>query len=200
MNNSIYYWGSPDTTISFCEKKYDQLFWVAEYYNTYSASTYIIFGLFFLLTKIKHVGVSMITLGVCTMVMHSTLRYYGQWMDECSMLIITYSAIKLIDNNYSNYGYIKLIILYLMIKDYFILFFLMFFCMQLYIVYLTYQKKISRNQHIFIILYIICFSLGILCWFIDQFLCEYIGNMQFHAAWHFLSAFGMFYGFLGFLV
>ena len=162
MNNSIYYWGSPDTTISFCEKKYDQLFWVAEYYNTYSASTYIIFGLFFLLTKIKHVGVSMITLGVCTMVMHSTLRYYGQWMDECSMLIITYSAIKLIDNNYSNYGYIKLIILYLMIKDYFILFFLMFFCMQLYIVYLTYQKKISRNQHIFIILYIICFSLGIL--------------------------------------
>ncbi len=200
MNNSIYYWGTPDTTVSFCEKKYDEIYWIAEYNNTFSASVYIVFGIFFLFTKIKHIGVSMITLGISTMVMHSTLRYYGQWMDECSMLIITYSAIKLINEDLSNYGYVTIIGIYLLIKDYFILFFFMFFCMQLYIIYLSYLKNISKIQHIFINLYIICFAFGIIFWLIDQFLCEHIDNMQFHAAWHILSAFGMFYGFLSFLL
>ena len=200
MNNSIYYWGTPDTTISFCEKKYGQVYWVAEYNNTYSASVYIVFGFFFLLTKIKHVGVSMITLGISTMIMHSTLRYYGQWMDECSMLIITYSAIKLINKNSSNYGYITIIGIYLLVKDYFILFFLMFFCMQLYIIYLSYLKNISKIQNIFIKLYIVCFLLGTICWLVDQFLCKQINDIPFHAAWHILSALGMFYGFLSFLL
>jgi hypothetical protein len=198
MNNS-YYWGTSDTTISFCEKKYDQVYWIAEYNNTFSATAYIIFGLFFLLTKIKHVGVSMITLGFSTMVLHGTLRFYGQWLDECSMLIITYSAIKLI-NNSSNYGYLVLIVYYLIIKDYFILFFLMFFGMQLYIVYLTYLKNISKHQNIFIKLYIVCFLLGTICWLVDQFLCKQINDIPFHAAWHILSALGMFYGFLSFLL
>jgi hypothetical protein len=200
MNNSIYYWGEPDTTISFCEKKYAQSFWIAEYTNTMSALPYIIFGCFFLITKIKNIGMTMICLGVSTMIMHSTLRYYGQWLDECSMLIISYSALQLIHKNLSNNGHYAIIIYYLFIKDYFILFFLTFFCMQLYIIYKTYQKKLSKLQLIFIKLYIFCFSLGLFCWFVDQLLCKNINDIPFHAAWHILTAFGMFYGFVSFLI
>jgi len=194
-----YYWGNPDITLSFCEKKYNQSYWIAEYNNTISAIPYIVFGCFFLLTKIKHIGVSMIFLGFSTMIMHGTLRYYGQWVDECSMLLISYSAIKTI-KNVSNRGYYLLILYYFLIKDYFILFFLMFSSMQIYIVYLTTKKKISYLRNIFIKLYIFCFILGMICWFIDQFLCKHIGDIPFHAIWHLFSAFGMFYGFIGYLI
>ena len=36
------FWGDKDTSISFCEQKYDQVFWIAEYYNTLSSFSYII--------------------------------------------------------------------------------------------------------------------------------------------------------------
>ena len=45
---SQYYWGKPDTSVSFCEKKYDTLFWIAEYYNTISAVPYIFIGMAFI--------------------------------------------------------------------------------------------------------------------------------------------------------
>ena len=200
MNNSIYYWGNPDTTVSFCEKKYNKIYWIAEYNNTLSATPYIVFGLFFLFTKIKHIGISMITLGISTAVMHGTLRYYGQWMDECSMLIISYSAIQLIDKSFSNYGYLTLIFYYMSIKEYFILFFLMFTSMQLYITYLVRQKTISFLQKILIQQYIVSFIFGLMCWLIDQFLCKNINDLPFHATWHIFSAYGMFSGFLSFIL
>ena len=200
MNHSIFYWGQPDITIRFCEKKYIQSEWIAEYTNTISAIPYILFGSFFLVTKIKNIGISMIFLGLSTMIMHTTLRYYGQWLDECSMLIISYSAIQLIHTNLSNKGYYAIIFIYILTKEYFILFFIGFACMQLYIAFKTYQKKLYKSHIIFIKLYIICFAIGSICWLVDQFLCENIENMPFHAAWHILSAFGMFYGFVGFLI
>ena len=39
------YWGNPDASVSFCEDKYNVLPYVAEYYNTMSAISYIIVGL-----------------------------------------------------------------------------------------------------------------------------------------------------------
>ena len=112
MNKSIYYWGQPDTTVSFCEEKYTKNAWIAEYYNTISAMSYILFGAFFLATKIKHIGISMIILGLSTMTMHGTLRYYGQWLDECSMLFISYSGIRLLNTYFTNRGFIYLAIYY----------------------------------------------------------------------------------------
>ena len=41
------YWGYPDATVQFCEDKYNVLPYVAEYYNTMSALSYVIVGLFF---------------------------------------------------------------------------------------------------------------------------------------------------------
>lgn len=200
MNNTIYYWGIPDISISFCEKKYVESFWIAEYNNTFSAGAYILLGILFLFTKIQHVGYSMIVLGGSTAIMHATLRYYGQWLDECSMLIISYSALKLFKQNLSNKGYLIIITYYFIIKDYFILFFLLFSSMQLYIIYLAYNKHLIYTQKILLICYLISFSIGTICWFIDQMLCHYIDSIPFHALWHIFSALGMFYGFFSFVI
>ena len=198
--NTTYYWGQPDTTVSFCENKYDKVFWIAEYYNTYSAFPYIVFGMFFLLTEIKHIGITLIALGVSTAIMHATLRYYGQWLDECSMLTLSYSAIQLLNTRAKNWGYFIIVIYYFLTKEYFILFFSLFFFMQTYIVYQSFYKSLNWSQGIFINLYIICFLLATVCWVIDQTLCHYIDNIPFHAGWHVLSALGMFYGFLSFVL
>ena len=37
------FWGDKDTSISFCEAKYDKVLWIAEYYNTLSSFSYITF-------------------------------------------------------------------------------------------------------------------------------------------------------------
>ena len=49
-----YYWGTPDTTVQFCEKKYDKIYWIAEYDNTYSALPYILLGGFLFNTRIRN--------------------------------------------------------------------------------------------------------------------------------------------------
>jgi len=61
-----YYWGIPDTSVSFCEKKYNNIFWIAEYNNTISAIPYLFVGLMFLFTKIRKIGVCIIFLGFST--------------------------------------------------------------------------------------------------------------------------------------
>ena len=106
----------------------------------------------------------------------------------------------LIDKSFPNYGYLALIFYYMSIKEYFILFFLMFTSMQLYITYLVRQKTISFLQKILIQQYIVSFIFGLMCWLIDQFLCKNINDLPFHATWHIFSAYGMFSGFLSFIL
>ena len=42
--NKSYYWGEPDISVKFCEPKYQDSNWIAEYENTTSAIAYIIVG------------------------------------------------------------------------------------------------------------------------------------------------------------
>ena len=88
------YWGNPDASVSFCEDKYNVLPYVAEYYNTMSAISYLIVGLILKnFTKLKKISNSILFLGVGTMLLHGTLRKYGQWVDECGMLSFSYDVI-----------------------------------------------------------------------------------------------------------
>ena len=88
------YWGNPDASVSFCEDKYNVLPYVAEYYNTMSAISYLIVGLILRnFEKLKKISNSILFLGVGTMLLHGTLRKYGQWVDECGMLSFSYDVI-----------------------------------------------------------------------------------------------------------
>ena len=81
------YWGESDTSISFCENKYSEIYWIAEYYNTCSSFLYILVALPFLNGRIKKIGWSTVGVGVGSIMLHGSTRYYGQWVDEISMLL-----------------------------------------------------------------------------------------------------------------
>jgi hypothetical protein len=88
------YWGNKDTSISFCESKYSEVFWIAEYYNTISSFMYIFAALPFLNGKNKKVALSCVGVGIGSIMLHGTMRSYGQWVDEISMLLFSYYSLK----------------------------------------------------------------------------------------------------------
>lgn len=195
-----YYWGTPDTTVQFCENKYDNVYWIAEYENTYSAFSYLLLGLFLYNTKIKKIGIATIILGFSTMLMHGTLRYYGQWLDECSLLYISFETLRMINKNISFYYFPPIILLYFYFKDNYIFFLLTFTFLQFVIIYLVTNKKKRQIDKILIYAYIITFSIACVFWILDQTICEPENYISYHAAWHILSCVGMFYGYLSFII
>ena len=132
------YWGEPDATVSFCEKKYEVTQYIAEYYNTMSAFSYMIVGIIFYFTKLRYISNVLLLMSLGTMVLHCTLRYYGQWMDEISMLILSFYIIKYLRNDLfkkttHNIYLCGIIAGYFLFNKFFIYFFVMFSGMQFYI-------------------------------------------------------------------
>lgn len=199
-NTYLYYWGKPDTTVHFCEKKYAAFFWIAEYDNTFSALPYILIGFIFRMTKIKNIGNALIILGLSTIIMHGTLRYYGQWFDECSLFYLSFETIRLLRKN-TSYLYLPLLIsLYFYFRDNYLFFLSTFTILQITIVYLVIHKKKNIMQKIFISLYIFSFLLATSFWILDQKKCNVDYYFPYHALWHFFTAIGMFYGYISFII
>lgn len=194
------YWGNPDISVSFCEKKYDTIFWIAEYYNTISAVPYLLIGTFFFYTKIRKIGLCILFMGASTMIMHGSLRYYGQWMDEISLLTLSYETLKQLNPD-TSYLYITPILgIYLYFNEYFLVFLFTFSTMQVVIVYRVYISNKTQIQKILSFMYVFFFLLGMLFWVIDQHYCKYIGNTPFHALWHICTCLAMFYGYCNLIV
>lgn len=199
-NDSLYYWGEPDTTVEFCEKKYDVFFWIAEYDNTFSALPYLLIGLLFQMTKIKKIGNAVIILGLSTIIMHSTLRYYGQWFDECSMIYLSFETIKLLRKK-TSYIFLPIIItLYFYFKNNYLFFLCLFTLLQCIIIYLFINKRKNSMQTLFIRLYFFSFLLAIIFWVLDQKICTVENYVPYHALWHFFSAIAIFYGYTSFII
>ena len=91
---TAFYWGEEDTSIHFCEDKYKNVYWVAEYYNTVSSLFYVLAGIFLLNSEIKRLGWGLIGVGVGSCILHATLRYYGQWVDEIAMIVLCFLTAK----------------------------------------------------------------------------------------------------------
>ena len=51
MTELVEFWGPEDSSITFCEKNYDNSKYIAEYYNTLSAFGSTIVGIYFLNTR-----------------------------------------------------------------------------------------------------------------------------------------------------
>ena len=60
----MYYWGPEDASIHFCEKKYNQVWWAAEFFNTLSSVFYIIVGALFLGSHLDHLGKAVMGVGI----------------------------------------------------------------------------------------------------------------------------------------
>ena len=202
MNNNItYYWGTPDISVKFCEKKYDNYFWIAEYHNTISAFIYLLVSFFFHNTKIKELSYYLFFMGISTAIMHGTLRYYGQILDEISIICIFHQNIKRLYNKNFNLILFFNLFVYLLFHNYYFVFLTMFFTYKSIILRkLYYKTKFKQNEKIFIYIYYFYFTLAGMCWFADQKLCCYFPNIEFHALWHYFSGIAIFFAFYTFII
>jgi len=192
-NCSVAYWGEPDIELKFCENKYETPY-IAEYYNSMTAISYMIVGVILYYYKKRESGIWSFLLGIGTFVMHSTLRYYGKWMDEVSMLMLEMVAIKSIMKHcdvYIDYFSLLVFVLYFLINNSY--FFIgMFFGLLLFLGYKT-RNKIKETS---IICYTLLMTISIIFWIIDQTLCGYFDNYNFHALWHVGTSLAILFGLL----
>lgn len=175
---TTYFWGSNDASIKFCEDKYTHVFWIAEYYNTISSITYIIVGS---LNKNK-ISTCIIFVGIGSILLHGTLRWYGQWIDEIAMLsTITFAIEKYRPDKVKRY-YLPIVIFFYLIffHKFFIFLASIFGLLNYYLCYITKNK-----------LYILFSSLSFICWICDQLMCKYVKHLYLHLWWHVLTSFGI---------
>ena len=201
------FWGTPDVSVSFCENKYNVSNYIAEYYNTMSALSYVIVGLLFYNTKLKKLSKIIILLGIGTALLHSTLRFYGQWLDEIAMLILSFYIIE--ELRQSRFGittnklYLFLLIFpYFLFERYFSYFFVVFSLLQIYTYKLTRKKygECTREVYYLIKAYSIILVLSSICWACDQLFCDYVQDYQLHAVWHTGTALALFLGLLALII
>ena len=185
------FWGTPDVSVSFCEDKYVVSNYIAEYYNTMSALSYVIVGLIFSRTRLKRLSKIIIMLGFGTALLHGTLRFYGQWLDEVSMLILSFYIIKEVrwvklKKQTSELYLVPLIIPYFVLQRYFCYFFLVFSSLQIYTYKIAsrYHSKKGKREYYLIKGYSFVLIFSTVCWLLDQLLCEYVRVYHLHAVWH----------------
>tara|TARA_Y100000389_G_C17147097_1_gene357793 strand:+ start:19 stop:609 length:591 start_codon:yes stop_codon:yes gene_type:complete len=188
------FWGKKDTSVTFCEKSYNENMFIAEFYNTISGSFYIFVALPFLNTKINDIAICSIFLGFGTMLLHMTQRMYGQLCDELSMLCLCYLILNKI-NSEKYPKNILLFVIFIYLKNYenFIYFVCMFTLKIICIVYECRNIKSKKNKckrNIFIS----SMGIGTFLWILDQHYCEYIVMYQLHAFWHIFTSMGLLSG------
>jgi len=201
------FWGTPDVSVSFCEDKYIVSDYIAEYYNTMSALSYVIVGLLFYKTKLQKLSKIIILLGIGTALLHSTLRFYGQWLDEISMLILSFYIIQ--ELREMRFGittselYLTLLIFpYFLFERYFSYFFIVFSSLQVY-TYIISRKnydECTREVYYLVKAYSIVLVLSSICWLCDQLFCDYVQDYQLHAIWHVGTALALFLGLLALII
>ena len=177
------YWGQPDGTIDFCEENYKENMYIAEYWNTLSASIYFLIGMMWISTKYKKIAMCFMFLSVATALWHGTLRYWGQWSDEVGMFVLSFNLIKNIHPSMSNNWLVLLIAIYFAFQDLFFIFGGLFVVLQIYIglcaKYITKQMNNNRDMNLYGFLGILS---GIV-WLLDTFFCEPSG-INYHSIWH----------------
>lgn len=195
------YWGLQDSSISFCEKDYNESCYIAEYYNTISGLSYSLLGLWLYNTSLsKKTVYSLIILGLSTSLFHGTMRYYGQMCDEVSMLVLSFYLTKEIHNDLPEQLLGILVSIYFMSYDMFAIFFIMFMSLQTYLYllidYLVKETSKWRGDNVrkLVLKKNYSFLIGGTFWIIDMTLCDYINIKYFHALWHIFTAISLYYG------
>lgn len=166
----MYYWGKPDASITFCEEKYTQSPYVAEYANTLSSLFYVMVSLPFIRTNI---GKAIMFIGLGSIILHGTCRYYGQWLDEISMLALEFGAARQIwYPNLSILWFIPIMGIYLSYYSQFLVFFTMFSMGGIPLIRYIPPTSVAA------------FFMGFGFWVIDQLYCEYVREYAMHYWWH----------------
>ena len=194
------FWGLKDTTIDFCEPGYKNSIYIAEYYNSLSGSAYALVGFYYLPTKFYKIGYTLISLGIGTILLHSTQRWYGQYLDELSMLYLSFHVIEYLrfkQHKQTSKLWLPLgLSIYL--HNYNVLFLMMFAMCQVYILFFLKKPPPKKNNEltvkIYNFLYKFFFIFSLSLWILDQTLCEYVKDYYLHALWHVGTSISIFFG------
>ena len=196
------YWGDKDSSVSFCETAYKDSTYIAEYYNTLSGVTYCFLGLYFLKTEIKNMGYTLISLGSGTVLLHATQRWYGQWLDELSMLYLSYQIIcrmrYLRNKTTPQWLPILGLMVYIFFFKTYVIFIILFGSAQLQILndvkYLKPKEKYNFTFNVYILIYKYVFVASLLLWIADHVLCNRVEFLKLHAFWHIGTGISIFFG------
>ncbi len=179
--NCSNYWGNPDGSIDFCEENYKENMYIAEYWNTISASIYFIIGMMWIFTKYKRVAMSFMFLSLGTALWHGTLRYWGQWADEVGMFILSFNLIKEVHPSLNIQWLFLLLGIYFTFQDIFLIFGGFFIVLQTYIWLCARYMKIENGWEWPI--YNILLLVSGIFWGLDTFYCKKTG-INYHTLWH----------------
>tara|TARA_B100001063_G_scaffold167716_1_gene156764 strand:- start:6535 stop:7152 length:618 start_codon:yes stop_codon:yes gene_type:complete len=194
------FWGVRDTTILFCEDAYKKSNYIAEYYNSLSGISYSLVGIYFLNTKFKNISYTLISLGIGTIFLHATQRWYGQYLDELSMLFLSFQVIEYLrkkQKQMTSYLWIPLgLSIYL--HNYNFIFLFMFSTSQLYILFFLKKPLPKKNYkltvQIYNFIYKSTFIFSLILWLIDQIFCIHVKPYYLHAWWHVGTSISIFFG------
>jgi hypothetical protein len=189
------FWGAKDSSSYFCEKPYGNSHYIAEYYNTISAIPYILVGIYiYNVLKYSKIGISVVLIGLGTMLLHGTQRYYGQWADEMSMIFFCFSVIQKLNKRINNYFLGVIYGIYYIFNENWFCFICLFLVLVRYLFYLMKYKKKYKYKKIYTNRTIIIFKVSVLLWLIDQLACLTVGNVYLHSCWHIGTAFAILHG------
>lgn len=188
------YWGQQDASVTFCEDKYVVSDYIAEYYNTITAIFYVFISLIFF-SKSKILSLTILGIGIGTALLHGTLRYYGQWVDEVSMLILNFYMMYNLNLRIFNIR-TSIFILFIMLRIYFLFshcylsFLILFIGGQLYLLFMV-KRELKKNKKKYNFLFyfnLIIILLACTCWICDQVICKNVKSYYLHAWWHILTS------------
>jgi dihydroceramidase len=185
------YWGEPDGSIDFCEENYKENMYIAEYWNTISASVYFLIGMLWIFTKYKKIAFSFMFLSLGTALWHGTLRYWGQWLDEVGMLILTFNLIQEIHPSLNTWWLGLLIGIYFAFQEMFLIFGGLFVVLQCYLWLCARLMKISDSWNWTFYNWLLLISA--ILWILDTFFCNPSG-INCHAFWHITTALASHFG------
>ncbi|KAK0652510.1 alkaline ceramidase family protein [Cercophora newfieldiana] len=95
-------WSPPTSRANFCEEDYTISFYVAEFVNSLTNLAYVFFALRYmygpgsrgiLRPNLDFMSISLLGLGIGSFLFHASLRHTLEYVDELSMLVLTWSML-----------------------------------------------------------------------------------------------------------
>ena len=180
------------SSIDWCESNYKVIYCVAEIMNTLSGFIFILLSIiqYYSIEKFinKNFELSLIILnfiiGIGTIIFHSTLNFFGQYVDELGILLLICLFTYYFSENY----YVLILGFLSLLVPHYNRFFLMFYSFYCSYYIFTNKKGLITNEEKKIVKnsgYMM--SLSLIFWLIDIFLCNYL-IISLHWIWHILSS------------
>ena len=195
------YWGSPSSTINWCETNYETSFYIAEFWNTLTNLGMIMLSIYGIVhcrrqgieTKYTYSFLALLFIGIGSWMFHMTLRFEMQLLDELPMLFgASFVVYCLYTARYSGKAGGNLLailltlncvivtIVYLLNKE--PIFFQSMFAITVSVgVIISLHHNYKQYSRLGVKFFFVVFgltSLAFLCWNIDNAFCDQLTNVR----------------------